>query len=250
MNRLQIRMTNDEIRRNDEFRMAKPAIGRRRTFRHSCFGFLSTFDIRHSSFYGHSYPVVSSLRNEKACCAVWKILVCLVILLGFFTPRILGQAFNEYDVKATFLYRFAQFVEWPPEAFPSTTTPLVIGVLGDDPFGKALDAIVKDEFVNKRKLVVQHYRRVEDVTTCHILFISRSEESRIDQILSTLKLRSILTVGDVENFARRGGIIRLLTEQNKIRLRINVEAAKAAQLTISSKVLRVAERVGGGEADK
>jgi len=176
--------------------------------------------------------------------------ICVLSLIGLFAPGAWAQAFNEYQVKAAYLYHFAQFVEWPPEAFPTASTPLVIGVLGEDPFGNTLDELVKDEVLNKRKLVVQRYRRVEDISLCHILFISRSEAGRVDQILSNLKRRNILTVGDVENFAIRGGIIRLLTEQNKVRLRINTDAAKAARLTISSKVLRAAERVGSGVSDK
>ena len=85
---------------------------------------------------------------------------------------------------------------------------------------------------------------MEEVKTCHILFISQSEAGRLDQIFSSLKDRKILTVGDTEGFAQRGGIVRFLTEKNKIRLRINLDAAKAASLTISSKSLRAAEVVG------
>ena len=171
----------------------------------------------------------------------------LVILLGtvFFAPQIRAQAFKEYDLKATFLYHLAQFVDWPPEAFPTEETPLVIGILGADPFGKVLDEIVHDEVIKNRKLTVERYRLLEEVKNCHILFISQSEAERLDQIFSSLKARNILTVGDTEGFALRGGIVRfMMTEKNKIRLRINIDAAKAANLTISSKLLRAAELVG------
>jgi hypothetical protein len=172
--------------------------------------------------------------------------VLLVILLGtgFFAAQLRAQAFKEYDLKAAFLYHLAEFVEWPPEAFPAAENPLVIGVLGTDPFGKALDEIVQNEVVKNRKLDVQRYRSMEEVKTCHILFISQSEAGRLDQIFSSLKDRNILTVGDTDGFAQRGGIVRFLTENNKIRLRININAAKAANLTISSKLLRAAEVVG------
>ncbi len=121
--------------------------------------------------------------------------------------------------------------------------PFVIGVLGEDPFGPYLEATVKGEKVNNRPLEIQRYRRVEDIKDCQILFISRSEAARLKQILAALKTRPILTVGDAGDFAQAGGMIQFATEQNKTRLRINVEAAKAAGLSINSKLLRSAEIV-------
>jgi len=150
---------------------------------------------------------------------------------------------REYQIKAVFLFNFAQFVEWPPRAFPSGETPLVIGVLGEDPFGSYLDETVRGERVNNRPLEVQRYRRVEEITTCHVLFVSRSEAGHLDQTLASLKDRNILTVGDADDFVRRGGAIQLANAQNRVRLLINPDAAKAANLTISSKLLRAAELV-------
>ena len=150
---------------------------------------------------------------------------------------------QEFQIKAVFLYNFVQFVDWPAGAFAGPQDPLIIGVLGEDPFGTALDDAVAGETVNGRSLVVRRFRRVEDIDRCHVLFISRSENARLGPILTALKGRSILTVGDAEEFTRRGGMIRFVTENNKVRLRINVEAAKAAGLTISSKLLRPAEIV-------
>jgi hypothetical protein len=164
-------------------------------------------------------------------------------------PRLPAQTTipREYQIKAAFLFNFAQFVEWPTNAFQEATTPLVIGVLGEDPFGASLDETVRGEKVNNRPLVVQRYRRVEDIETCHMLFISQSERNRLEQIFAGLKNRSILTVGDLDGFALRGGMIRFVTEKNKIRLRINLPAAKAAGLTMSSKLLRPAEIIGPGQ---
>jgi hypothetical protein len=154
---------------------------------------------------------------------------------------------REYQLKAVFLFNFAQFVEWPRAAFPEAKTPLVIGVLGEDPFGAFLDDTVRGEKVNNRPLAVHRFRRVDEIKTCHVLFISRSERERLGQILPSLKGRNILTVGDAEDFAGRGGMIRFVTEKNKIRLKINVDAAKTADLTISSKLLRPAEIVTSGK---
>jgi len=177
----------------------------------------------------------------------WLILFVLLLGAGFFAPPLRAQAFKEYDLKAAFLYRLVQFVDWPPEAFPAAETPIVIGVLGQDPFGKTLDEIIQNEVVKNRKLVVQRFRQPDEIRICHVLFISQSEGGRLDQILASLKGRHILTVGDSEDFSRRGGIVRFVTEKNKIRLRINIDIAKAANVTISSKLLRATDAVGSGE---
>ena len=106
----------------------------------------------------------------------------------------------EYQIKAIFLFQFAQFVEWPARAFHGAHDPLVIGVCGEDPFGSFLDEAVRGEKIGERPLVVRRYRRGEDIADCHILFISRSESGQLDQILARLKGRSVLTVGDMEQF--------------------------------------------------
>jgi hypothetical protein len=154
---------------------------------------------------------------------------------------------KEYRVKAVFLFNFAQFVAWPANAFPNAQTPLTIGVLGDDPFDSFLDATVQGEKVNGHPLVIQRYRNLEDAKNCQILFVSRSENGRMGRILAGLKDRNILTVGDMAGFAKNGGIVRFVTAQNKIHFRINLAAAKSANLTISSKLLRLAEIVEPGE---
>jgi hypothetical protein len=168
--------------------------------------------------------------------------VCGLLLLGGLDGLAQTGPSREYRVKAVFLFNFAQFVEWPPAAFAGANSPIVIGVLGENPFGAYLDETVRAEKVDNRPLEVQRYRRVDEIKTCHVLFINRSE-AHLEQILSALKDRSILIVGDGDDFVERGGMIRLATTQNKIRLIISVEAAKAAKLTISSKLLRSADVV-------
>jgi hypothetical protein len=187
-----------------------------------------------------AFAYASANRTLKHQSARWLVASVILLLSGL---KLSAQTPTspEYQVKAVFLFNFAQFVDWPPKAFPETQTPLVIGVLGEDPFGTYLDETVRGEKVKDRPLVVQRYRRVGEVKTCHVLFISRSETDRLEQIFANVKGRYILTVGDAEDFALRGGMIQLVTEKNKIRMRINLEAVKAAGLTISSKLLRVAE---------
>ncbi len=115
------------------------------------------------------------------------------------------------------------------------------GLLKHFPTPIHLDETVRGEKVNGHPLTVQRYRRVGEIRACQVLFISRSEADRLEQILASLRGRSILTVGDTDDFAARGGMIRLATERNKVRMRINLDAVKAANLAISSKLLRVAE---------
>ena len=154
---------------------------------------------------------------------------------------------TEYQVKAVFLFNFSQFVDWPPAAFADNRAPLVIGVLGDDPFGATLDEIVRGETVNGRSLVVRRYQSIDQVAACHILFIDRSQQAQLEAIVAALKNRSVLTVGDFEDFARRGGMVRFVTVGNRIRLRINLAAAQQAELDISSKLLRPADIVQPGQ---
>ena len=144
----------------------------------------------------------------------------------------------EYQVKAVFLFNFAQFVDWPASAFPDSHAPMVIAVLGKDPFGAYLDNLVRDERIGERPLVIRRCTRVEELADCHLVFISRSESRDLETILARLKGQPVLTVGDADSFTHAGGMVRFAMEGRKIRLRINVEAAKACQLTISSKVLR------------
>ena len=175
------------------------------------------------------------------------LVICAILLSSGLNVSAQSASSREYQVKAVFLFNFAQFVEWPTNAFSQAQTPLVIGVLGEDPFGAYLDETVRGEKVNNRSLVVERYRRAEEIKTCHVLFISRSEADRLAEILANLKGRNILTVGDAESFAERGGMIRFATEKNKLRLKVNLEAVKAANLTISSKLLRSAGIVTPGK---
>jgi len=167
--------------------------------------------------------------------AVW--LACLAAF-----PSVAGVGApppSEYEVKAAFLFNFAKFVEWPSNAFPDANTPFVIGVLGNDPFGRYLDETVRGERLNNRELIIQRYRNPSEIKNCHVLFISRSESDRLDQIVAQLKSRRILTVTDAAGGS--GGImIRFVNEGNRIRFKIDVQAARSANLTISSKLLRLA----------
>jgi uncharacterized protein DUF4154 len=158
----------------------------------------------------------------------------------------LGAPVSESQVKAIFLFNFTQFVSWPADAFSRPEAPLVIAVLGADPFGEDLDAAVRGERAGGRPLVVRRYRTVAEVKDCQILFIDRSEAAKLPDIVAALRGRRILTVSDAEDAAKRGVIIQFVMESNRIRLRINAAVAQADGLTISSKLLRPAQIVDSG----
>ena len=167
------------------------------------------------------------------------LLLSAIVLFGAMKVCAQTAPQPEYQVKAVFLFNFAQFVTWPSQQ-PSDA-PFVIGILGDDPFGSYLDETVRGEKVNNRSLTIQRFRRNAEARNCNILFIGQSERDRVAQILSSRKGRSVLTVSDIDGFADLGGMIQFFTEKNKIRMRINLDAVKAGNLKISSKLLRVAE---------
>ncbi len=166
----------------------------------------------------------------------------IISLLGF-SPLQPYEVSQGYQVKAVFLFNFAQFVEWPSSAFAETQAPLVIGVLGEDPFGPLLEETINGEKSNGHPLAIAHYQNVEEVKNCHILFVNLPHEKTQASVLSRLKGTNILTVGDKENFTSDGGMVRFTMENKKIHLKINLAAVKAENLAISSKLLRLAEIV-------
>jgi hypothetical protein len=170
---------------------------------------------------------------------VWLAIICFVFI-GAQSLHAQVQPTRESTIKAVFLFNFSHFVEWPAHTFPGQAAPFVIGVLGEDPFGSYLDETVEGEKIDGHPLIVQRFRDAKDVKSCHILFISSKESERYKEILAELKGKNILTVSDNRAFTREGGIIRFSTEDNRIRLEINTDAAKKEELNISSKLLRIA----------
>jgi hypothetical protein len=156
----------------------------------------------------------------------------------------------EYQVKAACLYNFAKFVDWPPRAFADQKSPIVFGVLGENPFGNTLEGIIKNKTINGRTLMIKRSRRAEDLKDCHILFISHSEEARQAQILKSLEGLSILTVGDTEEFLANGGIINFKMQNNKVRFEVNKVTAERAALKISSELLDLAIAVRAAHQEK
>ena len=152
---------------------------------------------------------------------------------------------REYDLKAAFLFNFSHFVDWPAESMSDPAAPFVIGVLGDDPFGTSLEEIVAHENVRAHPIVVRHLDSAADAAGCQIVFVSRSEEERAKEVLESLAAHPVLTVADFDHFAARGGMIGFVLAGGRLRLEINPQAARAAKIVISSKLLRQADLVSG-----
>lgn len=146
----------------------------------------------------------------------------------------------EYVVKAGFLYNFAKYVEWPGDAFPKADSPIAIGIVGADPFGDEIDKALRSKTVRERTFAIHRFRDPAELKPCHILFIPRTEKSRVAEILKRAESWPVLTVGEDEGFAKAGGSVNILIENEKPRLEVNPEAADRAKLTINSKLLKLA----------
>jgi len=149
---------------------------------------------------------------------------------------------NEYEVKATYLYNFARFVEWPDSAAPKDEV-FTICVLGQDPFGRALDEILQGERINGTAVVARRLTKPQDAVNCRVVFISLSEETRLNEILATLDKARVLTVSDIPQFALRGGMIQFVSAEKRIRFEVNLSNAGDAGLRLSSELLKVAVAV-------
>ena len=191
--------------------------------------------------------VIDMTRRRAMNRLRWRIVLVLLLLAvvsGVPVAQAESGVSKEYQVKAAFLFNFVQFIEWPAAAFEEPTTPISIGILGDDPFGPYLNQLVRDEAVKSRRLIVKWSRMVDDLKGCQVVFISKSEKARFSQILARLEGKSVLTVSEVEGFAERGGIISFFLEKNRVRFEINAEAARQGGLKIDSQLLSLARIVG------
>ena len=168
--------------------------------------------------------------------------LALMVLIGF-GPGARAADVPEYQVKAAMLYNFALFVRWPAQLFPATNSPLVICVLGKDPFGPLLEREVQGLTVQQHPIQVRRCAKAAEARDCHIVFISRSEQSRLNDIIAGFTGVPVLTVSDLDEFATRDGIIGLVPKVTRIGLQVNLAAATRARLKIDSRLLSLAEIV-------
>lgn len=176
----------------------------------------------------------------------WRIGVALLFLPG--SGGLAQKAETENQLKADCIFRFSQFVEWPSRAFTNSDASIVIGILGQDYLSAKIEQLIAGQIVHHRHLQVKLCKAVEEAERCHILFISRSESNAVKGILASLAGKSVLTVSDIDSFSSYGGMIRVLGEGSRIRFRINSNVAEKEGIIISSKLLRLAERVNRGKA--
>jgi YfiR/HmsC-like len=157
---------------------------------------------------------------------------------------------DEYQVKLAFLYNFTKFVDWPPQAFARPDSPLVIGIVGGDPFGQDLERELSTRTTRGHLIVIKRLRWQDDWAACHVLFIRAEERKRLPEILARLKGLDVLTVGEASGFLKRGGQIEFSFEANHLRFKVNLEPARRTHLNLSSKLLALATSVEGLDSQR
>ena len=188
--------------------------------------------------------VLFQLRARAAGRALWFgcLLACV---LAAWSLTAFAQAARplDYQVKAQYLPNLGRYVEWTTRAKPGPEEPFEICILGQDPFGSALEAALQGENINGAPLAAKRLTRVQDATTCRVLYISNSEQGKLDSIMGTLGTSSVLTVSDIPDFVRRGGMIQFVLEGSYVRFEVNLSAAERAGLKLSSQLLKLARAV-------
>lgn len=191
----------------------------------------------HAEIYMSAPDATASVRHHAS--------VFLAMLFILFPSNLNAQQAkaSEYEVKATYLYNFGRFVQWPQEAVAAKGDSFSICVFGQDPFGAVLDTTLSGESINGKAVVAKRVSKPQDALDCRILYISVSEESRLKEILAGLDKSGVLTVSDIPQFSQRGGMIQFVVVGNKIRFEVNLTSAQDAGLTLSSDLLKVAVAV-------
>lgn len=186
------------------------------------------------------YPVRLRLIHQTS-----RVIMMMAVLIGSLsvpTIQAAEEVKKEYVVKAAFLYNFAKFVVWPDDQLGEDRGPVTICIVGQDPFGNALEPFQK-KTVKGRALSFERVEGLDEIAQCHVLFISSSEKEKLPFILQRIKNRNILSVSDMEGFAEAGGMINLVNRESKVRFQINVDAVGREGLEMSSKLLHLAEIV-------
>jgi hypothetical protein len=175
---------------------------------------------------------------------VMKIISTAFLVLLLLVPKTFAAGVEslEYPIKTGYLYKFMTMIEWPADKLPPAGSDIVLGVFGENPFGRALSPL-NGKVVKGRKITVKEVANVKELSTCQVVFVSPKEGSRLEEILPQLQAAGVLTVSEIEDFARKGGIINFYEDRNKIRFEINRQAAQNAGLNISSELLKLARLV-------
>jgi len=190
---------------------------------------------------------------------VLRVLFGAAVLLGVWASGFAGAetapasagtpAYSEREVKAAFVFNFAKFTQWPEGAFPRPEDPVIIGVWGERAFEQVVEQTLAGKTAHRRPLDVRCVADVERACECHVLFIGAPQEEEQSKIIERLEGKSVLTVGEGQAFVRHGGMIGLVTKENKVRFEVNIDAAKRAGLRLSSELLKLATVVREGNEE-
>jgi hypothetical protein len=183
---------------------------------------------------------------KKSGAAVWvRAVVLLALAAALAWPAALraqSAKQREYEIKAAYLYNFIRYIDWPADTLPPAGGRITIGIVGDNPFGTAIDPL-NGKQIKGCTLVVKQIVEAKDLEQCQIVFICASEKLRLQEIFGELKESKALTVSEIDGFASKGGIINFIYERNKVRFEINPDTAKRAGLNVSSELLKLARLV-------
>ncbi len=193
------------------------------------------------------------MRKEGTIVGKTKPFLFAIVLI-LITPAFSANI-SEYAVKAEYLYNFAKFVEWPPSVFVSSDAPIVLGVLGEDPFGTTLDDVIKGKVVEGRSLIVRRFSDpdttpLDTLRSCQILFISDSEKDNMREPLSSVRGANLLTVSEIDQFPSLGGMITFDQEGDRIGLVVNPKSVKKAGLTLRAQLMQIAKIYNKVDASK
>lgn len=189
-------------------------------------------------------------ETESAMRGALGLVLIAAMMVPFPSLAADGDRLNEYRAKAAFLAAFPNFIEWPPDAFPSQQAPIVLCVFGDFSFGTSLAELTRGTSIRGRAVEVRWIRKEQELRSCQILFVSRSEAKRYGKIFKALEGASVLTVGETPDFLASGGAIGFLVEQDRLQFEVSVVAATDAHLRISSNMLALARHVITGTEQK
>jgi hypothetical protein len=185
-------------------------------------------------------------RATRPVLSLRPLLIAVAAACAFFAIPVL-RAQNprptDYQVKATYLYNFGRFIEWPGKVAAAQGSSFTVCVLGQDPFGPSLDATLAGETIGGKTVVAKRISSAEESGDCQILFLSLTDDSRLNKIIADLDKKAVLTVSDMSQFVKRGGMIQFVLEGKKVRFEVNLTATQHAGLTLSSELLKVATAV-------
>jgi hypothetical protein len=144
---------------------------------------------------------------------------------------------DEAQIKAAFVYNFLKFVEWPAGAFAGPYSPVIVAIIGDGPTADATAHFLALQRLDERQIVVRRVKEDQSLVGVHAAFVTEHDPWKLSQVLDSAASAGVLSIGEGEEFAAHGGVIALLVESRRVRFDIDLDAARAAGLQISSQLL-------------